>query len=169
MGLVMDGAAVWVQAIGSILAIWAAARLVVFQQRSQAVERLEAIYGLAVTSAEQIDTAASVVREAAQFGPEVFADYPVRRLRYAEAGLAAVPLHELRSPMLLGLLVDLQQLVGETRQEMETWRKETLGRGPDRAVVEAFGATAADAAIIVDGIRQLAHAARRRTRLSWLW
>jgi hypothetical protein len=103
------------QAAGSILAIWAAGRVVVLQQRLGRVERLDALLGIAGYAVDQLSEAARLTRDANETGALINA--PVEPLADAETMLAGIPAHELGSARLVELLAKLRRLVREARPQ----------------------------------------------------
>ena len=104
------------QAVGTVVAVWAAGRVVVLQQRLARTERVEALLGIAAYAVDQLTEAARVVRDAPA-DPWALLNARLGPMDDAAAMLAAVPAHELGSSQMVALFAQLRQLVREARPE----------------------------------------------------
>jgi hypothetical protein len=158
-------AAAWVQALGSIAAIWAAGHIIVRAARYARLERLDGIHGIIGFCARAARDAAEAARKAPA-DPRPLLDFPPERLEHGEAMIetAMKELVIIGSERLPGLLSEAFEAVRSSAQAL--MRAQSAGGAA--AAVQALDAHAASLVRIREAVAVFVDRQRQQVR-RWWW
>ncbi len=158
----------WVQAIGSIAAIYMAGRVSVLQERLTHTRRVEAATGVAGEIVDLLGDAASAVRDGNGTTGRL-RRFNVKRFADLEGMLAIIPLHELGSMQLVKSFTDLRYDLQDGAQAMRaaiSADETQADPAPHWDRIYSVEQRAILHLLEVDGVLR---SAQRAGKLWWLW